>query len=231
MTTMIYFLQVSGRLLLLTTLFLVMVIPFSFSQSLKYKKPKKFIGMEGGFGARSFTIESNIPQLDELTTIKGGGRFGFIYGTPLVKFPCVVGLYFMSIQEKRTIDLFTFQTGANISLLHLIGIRNSRFDIYALSGLGFEKFTFMGTYLKEIPNDMQRRAISGEPHLGSVNILNANVGVGIEIRLMEGFDFVHLFIESKKIIPIASGATVYFDKTSITNNPAINVGFRVGRIR
>lgn len=222
--------QKSIRWFLSTTLFLLLVIPVSYSQSIEYNGPIQYIGMEAGFGSRSFTIESNIPQLDQLTTVKGGGSFGFIYGTPVFKFPVSVGLYFMSVQEKRTIDLITFHTGVNMSLLQLLGVKNTRVDVYTLTGIDFENFTFMGTYL-ELPEDMPRRTILGEPLLGSKSILNADAGVGIEIRLMDDFQFVHLFIETKKIFPLTTNATELFHETNITHNLAVNIGLRIGKIR
>ncbi len=230
-TPMNYYLKETIRCFFLLTLFLLLVVPFSYSQSVAYYKPKhNYIGIEGGFGVRSFTLASNIPQLDQLTTVKGGGSIGFIYGTPTVKIPFVMGLYYQPVQEAVTIDLFALQTGVDISLLHLMGLKDTPIDIYTVTGIDFQNFTFMGTYLK-VTDDKPRREIFGEPYLGRKSILNANVGVGIEVRIRDDFDFIHLFLETRKTYPLKTGATEFFNETGITNNMAINIGLRVGAVK
>ncbi len=98
--------------------------------------------MEGDFGVRSFTLESNISQLDQLATVKGDGSIGFIYGTPTVKMPFVMGLYYQPVQEVVTIDLYSLQTGVDISLLHLMGLKDIPIDIFTVTGIDFQNFTF-----------------------------------------------------------------------------------------
>lgn len=226
-----YSLKESVRLFVLQSLFILLFVPITFAQSVKYKPSKAtYIGIEGGFGARSFTLDSDIPQLDELYTAKAGWSLGIIYGSQIIKVPLVLGSYSMSIEEKRTIDLLTLQLGTNISLLRLFGVKKSPIEIYALSNIEVQRFMFAGSYLK-LPEDEPIKKFYGERILGNIIMLNANIGVGVEFKIMDKYDFVHLFVETKKSYLIANSATKFFNKTNISNGLVVNIGLRVGTIR
>lgn len=199
-------------------------------KTLAYGQSTNYLGMEAGFGTRYFTIESNLPQINKLGTIKGGGSIGGIFGTSAIKVPIAVGLYFQNIDALQTIDLLSLQSSVNISWLHLLGIKSSVIDVYTIAGLDFQRFTFMGTYIKPFEGE-NRRSVMGEPLLGSQNVLNANIGIGIEIRLIDDYDFLHLFVETNKMMPLMTISSSSFRDTSITNVASINFGVRIGRIK
>lgn len=217
---------------LLKSLFWIMITALIIvaGKSLAYGQSTNYLGMQAGFGTRYFTIESNIARIDQLGTIKGGGSIGGIFGTSAIKVPVAVGLYFQNIDALQTIDLLSLQSGVNISWLHLIGFKNSKVDVYSTTGLDFQRFTFMGTYIEPFEGEKRRR-VMGEPVLGSQNILNANIGVGVEIRLIDDYDFLHLFVETNKMIPLMTISSSSFRDTSITNVASINFGVRIGSIR
>lgn len=217
---------------LLKALFWVMItaVIIVAGKTMVHGQSTNYLGMQAGFGARYFTIESNIPRIDHLATIKGGGSIGGIFGTSAIKVPVAVGLYFQNINALQSIDLLSLQSGVNISWLHLMGLKNSMVDVYSTTGLDFQRFTFMGTYIEPSEGEV-RRLVLGEPLLGSQNILNANIGVGVEIRLIDEYDFLHLFVETNKMIPLMTISSSSFRDTSITNVASINFGVRVGRIR
>jgi len=216
---------------LLIAALMILVISSSFAQNTKYKSQNNiYVGIEGSFGARSFTTESNIPQLNNLTTVKAGGSIGLIVGTPVVKFPVSIGLYYQALQETRTIDLFTAQSGINVSLLRLLGVKKSPVDIYTLANVDFQSFTFMGTYV-DLAEGQSRKEILGEQLLGRKSMVNGNVGLGIEVHLRDDFNFIHLFAETSKSYSLMSNATDLFNNTNITNNMAVNIGIRVGAIK
>ena len=208
----------------LTFIFVVFLNTLLFSQS------KEYIGIEGGFGTRSFTIASNIPQIDQLTTIKAGGSIGFIYGRSIFKFPIVMGLYSQSVDEKRTIDLFTLSAGLNMAILPFIGIKKSPVNIYPLANIEYQGFAFMGSYVKS-PDDRPRKQMFGEPLLGRKRMVNANLGVGVAVTLRDDFNFIYLFFEAKKSYSLTSSSSTVFNDTTITNNLAFNIGVRIGTVR
>ena len=223
-TTINYYTPKRVKWTLFTILIVLLANPCAYSQY------KEYIGIEGGFGARSFTTNSNIPQIDQLTTIKAGGSLGIVYGTPIFKFPVVIGLYFQSVEEKQTIDLFTVQTGVNLSILPFLGIKKSPVNIYTLANLEYQGFTFRGTY-SDLPSKQRSNGFYSHPLMGRKKMLNANLGVGIEIKLRDDFAFVHLFMEAKKSYHLSSRSTSAFNNTTITNGLALNIGIRVGTVR
>lgn len=196
----------------------------------KYLKRHTYVGMIGGFGVRSFTVDSDIKQINNLFTSKVGGNLGIIYGTSSVKFPLTVGMYYQSIEEKRTIDLFSVEGGANVSILHLLGFKKAKLDVYTVSTVDFQSYSFMGTYV-DLPEGMSRKMIMGEPLLGKVSSINANLGAGIEYRIREDFNFIHLFAEIKKVVPLTGSSSYAFSNTTVTNNVAVNFGLRIGTLR
>lgn len=188
-----------------------------------------YIGMELGVGGRSFEIESDIPQIDNLTTIKSGGSLGMVFGSEAIKVPVVAGLYFQSIEALQSIDLLSLQANIDVSWLRLLGVR-SPIEVYSITGFSFQHFSFMGTYLDRSEYENVRYVL-GEPLLGRQDILNATVGLGIEYRLLDNYDFIHFFIESQKVIPLNTSSSNHFTNTIITNTSSFNVGVRVGRKR
>ena len=226
-----YLLKETVRLFTLPSLFILLLVPLSFAQSEETEPYRDtYTGIEGGFGFRSFTLESDIPQLNQLTTVKGGGSLGVIYGTQTFKFPVVMGLYYAAIEEKRTIDLFTLQAGVNTSLLSLIGFKNSPIDVYTITNVEFQSFSFMGHYIK-FPENQPRKEIFGETVMGRKRMINTNLGVGLELKLRDDSDFIHLFIEAKKSFTLNSSSTTYFNNTRVNNKISLNVGLRVGVVK
>lgn len=195
-----------------------------------YSQPREYMGIEGGFGARAFTLKSDISQLDNLYTAKAGGSLGLVYGSSFIKVPLSVGSYSMSIEEKRTIDLLTLNLGANIAMLRLFGIKKSPIEIYVLTNLEGQSFLFAGSYMKLMENEPVKR-FYGETVLGKIRMLNANIGLGMEFKIVDRYDFVHIFIEAKKPYLLSTSSTHRFAGTDISNNLAINIGLRIGKIR
>lgn len=232
-TTRINLSRQKGMMLII--LFIVFGLQSSLVQAQSYRHTGKvtFRGFEGSFGARTFSISSNIDEINNLSVLQEGGQLGFIFGNETFRTKIgVAGFYFSANSVSRTVDLFESDVAIHFYPLSLSKTTQSRVQPYVSAGGVYDKVKFFGYYLQE-DGGRVNYSNSKEPFLGSIHQFRASVGTGIEVNLIEkADDFVQLFAEAKYGFKVSSKTSyVDFDETSISNQLMINIGVRFGSIR
>lgn len=196
-------------------------------------KPAKYLGFEGTFGVRSFTLSSDIAQLDQLNVVQEGGNAGIVYGVAGLRGKLrLAGFYYSSAQTSRTINGFETEGLVNFYPLELGKYTSgSKVQPYILGGATYNNIKFFGHYLNE--NDKPiNYSDPREPKLGAISVVNLSVGAGMEWKLVDDYNFVHLFGELKYGIPVVQNASnAAFANTTVAKYMAVNVGVAFGMFR
>jgi hypothetical protein len=193
------------------------------AQSLDFRG--NYTGAAASFQTRFFTLRSDIEALDGLQVVQEGGQAGLYFGNRAIRSHIgLVGLLYSSMRVPRTINVFEVEAGVNYYLL-----QGRRVEPYLTGGLVFDNLRFRGHYLN---NGEQVNMSEPEPYLGSIAMMDATVGGGVEVGLLDSFQFVHLFTEIKygmKIFESASNAA--FENTTISDQLMVGLGLRFGILR
>jgi hypothetical protein len=189
--------------------------------------PFKYMGFEGTFGVRSFGINSDIPQIDQMSTLVEGGSVGFTFGSDFLRAKLRAGgFYYSAASVPRTVDLFESETLLNFYPLQYFRKSENSFDIYLLAGVSMDNVKFYGHYMSD---EKVNYSTSSEPFLGRITQFNTAIGLGFEYQLPLQGDFLHFFAEAKYGVPVSSDANrVAFENTSIERFTSVNVGVSFG---
>ncbi|HEY4654286.1 MAG TPA: hypothetical protein VIH22_07215 [Cyclobacteriaceae bacterium] len=190
----------------------------------------KFRGASVSFLMRAFTLKSNIAALDGLIVVQEGGQAGFFFGNRELRGRFgLLGFLYSSMRVPRTINVFECEGALNYYPLNATGKRYT-VEPYLVGGLVFDNIRFRGHYLTN--GEGRRNTSIPEPYLGAIRKLDATLGAGIEIGLVNAWQFVHLFSEMKygaKLFQTASNRV--FENTTVSDQLLVSVGFRFGSLR
>lgn len=223
--------------LALVTLQVVLILSILFLIGLLNKTNAQFLndymfkyrGIEAAFGAKTFKITSDIPEVSNLSVVQEGGSAGFIFGNDYSHVGLrVLGLYYSG--QKRTIDMMEFELNSNVYLLQAFNVQNTPFEVYAITGVSNQHVKFFGHYINEEQRQGTVTKKGAEPYLGKIVNVNLNLGVGVEYRLWSDFDFLHFFAEAKTTFSMSTDHDVQaFENTSLADSYALNIGVRFGK--
>lgn len=188
-----------------------------------------FKGAGVSFQTSVFTLKSDIPELDGLAVLQEGGQAGIFAGNRTLRGRLgLLGLMYSSMRVPRTINVFEIEGGLNYYFLS--AARRLRFaEPYLTTGVVFDILRFRGHYLGSEGNDNNS---APEPYLGSIRTLDATVGAGIELGLLNARQFVHLFAEVKYGFKLMQSASdVAFRNTTVGNQSMVSLGLRFGTLR
>lgn len=190
-----------------------------------------YMGYEVGLGYNSYTLESDIPQLNNLSVSFFGGTAGGVLGNQLGKLKANVGLYYSDDSVPYTFDNLTGNISANLYLLRIRQIKYHTLEAYMVGGVSLQQTKFYGTYLNE--GTQKNFSTSQEQLLGKSVITQVNAGLGVEYQLeSDQGDFIHLFAEVTCGALVATRCTrEEFDYTRIINPVSISVGISFGKIK
>jgi hypothetical protein len=213
--------------LLMFALIIVMSIYVSLAEAQSTKG--NYVGLEGTYGVRSFTIKSDIAELNNLNVLEEGGSAGFVMGNPFIRLNTrAVGFYYSAASTSRTIDMFEIETTVNFYPLQFLKNYSSPFNFFITGGLTMDKIKFFGHYLS-IDKSNINYSNTREPYLGSISQINATGGLGVEYRV-PNVNFVTLFGEARYGVPIQTVTKGgYFENTTIQNYMALCVGVSFGK--
>lgn len=188
-----------------------------------------YTGAAVSFQTRMFTLSSDIEALDGLRVVQEGGQAGLYFGNRALRTRIgLLGLLYSSMQVPRTINVFEVEAGVNYYFLQA-GREPRTFEPYLTGGLVMDNLRFRGHYLN---NGEQVNMSEPEPYLGSITMVDATVGGGLEVGLLNALQFVHLFTEVKygmKIFESANNAA--FENTTVSDQLMIGLGLRFGILR
>lgn len=216
------------------TLILILFIVLSIKSCMVHAQsfvPKYYKGLEADYGVRVIQINSNIPALGNMKAVQEGGSAGVVFGNDKIKAKFRAGFYYSNADAARTINLFETEIVTNIYPLQLIPNFNGKVQPYVVSGITMDNFKFLGRYL-ESDNSTTNYSSSREPLLGKVMRTSATIGLGIEWRPVDDYNFVHIFAQVRGSIPVtASASNQVFSHTNISSMVFANIGISFGMYR
>lgn len=213
----------------LIALFIILFMQSLISNAQAFKEETFYKGFETSFGIRNYKLNSNIKELNQVTVGLEGGRVGVVFGNEIIR--ATVGLlgYFYSTSSiAGSIDLYENSASANFYPLALLSHKKTRVEPYLVGGISYDRMKFHGYYLNKDQGKINYSA-SDIPFLGSINQVNSYLGAGIDVKIIDQFDFVHIFSEIKYGINLSEHTKhSEFSGTSSGNQMMINIGVRFG---
>jgi hypothetical protein len=208
-------------------LFTILFIKSTLSEA-QFIHQRTYLGFTASFGTRSFTINSDIPELDNMKVVQEGGSAGILFGNEVFQARIhVAGLFYSAARTPRTVNRFELEGLMNYYPLKSLGIA-SRTQPYLVGGVAQDFIKFYGRYLSNGEGKPVNNSVSTEPELGRILQTRATVGFGIEYNIPSGISFVKLFAESRYGLPLVYQPGNMFKNTTIKNAAAINVGVSFG---
>ena len=197
-------------------LFIVLIFKSVAADAQMYEKEGRlYKGFVASFATRSAIISSNIQKIDQMNILQAGGRIGLIFGNSVVRSKIgLLGYYSSTGSTGGTIDLYQSNAVIHFYPLALLMKRSLMVEPYITGGVDYDQFKFYGYYLNREPGETNYSQAEA-PYLGKIKEVNAAVGAGIEVKLKDDYDFIHLFSEvrygrnlSRKTDDAAFGQTV-----------------------
>lgn len=212
------------RLLVLLSVILLPLVTNAQKRKTMYK------GFEVSFGTRSFSMTSNIAQLNDLAVTEEGGSAGVIWGNRLLRTKLNAGFYYSGASVGQTVDMFQGKTGVNFYPLAIGNQRTRKFETYLTGGVAYDRYKFAGSYLERDPGK-RNYSKPNDSYIGSVNQVSLNGGLGFEYQFNKSYDFVHIFTEAMYGVPVSSKTNrSSFSSTKAAEQLMVSVGVRFGAL-
>lgn len=232
MTTRIHDNLVRGAIILILFIVLMFHALVTSAQSFRGHTSTPYKGFVTSFGTRTGTISSDIEKINASAVLQAGGQIGLVFGNAVVR--SRVGLlgYYSSTQGAQgTMDLYTSNIAANFYPLACLSGRVSMLEPYITGTLDYDQYKFFGYYLYREPGSLNYSQTEA-PYLGKVTQVNASAGIGLELRLKDEYDFIHLFSEVRYGHNLATKSRdAAFTGTTIGNQTSITIGVSFGMHR
>lgn len=224
MTTRLHLNSLKG--ILLIALFILLLIKSFGAQAQIYK------GFVAGFGTRNSTISSTIAQVDQANLVQAGGQIGLMFGNNVLRSKIgLLGYYSSTGAGAGTTDLYESNGAVNFYPLALIAKKGSLVEPYITGGVSYDQFKFFGYYINQEPGNLNYSQAEA-PYLGKIKQLNATFGMGVEVKLTDNHNFIHLFGEARYGRNLSSKSDeAAFDRTNIVNQTHVTVGLTFGMAR
>lgn len=192
---------------------------------------KKYKGFEVNFASRSFTVDSDIAKINGSTASHAGGMIGLVYGGEAFRATLGFGYYSSVGKIAGTIDLFEAELATYFYPLGLLPRNGSRLQPYLTAGIAQNSFRMYGYYINKEPG-VTNYSQAEAPYLGAIQQVNASAGAGVDFKLLDAYDFIHVFAEvTKRYAMAASSTEASFQHTTINNGLQIQAGLRFGANR
>ena len=194
--------------------------------------PKTYKGFVATFATRSLTVSSNIAAIHESNLLQTGGALGLILGNNFIRSQVgLIGYYTSSGNTAGGTDLYESNVSVDFYPLSWISGKSMTIEPYVTGGLNYDRYKFYGFYLNQEPGTTNYSQATA-PLLGKVKQLNATVGIGVEVRLKERFDFIHFFSEATYGHNLSTRTKdTAFSETTLQHQTQVVVGIAFGSIR
>ncbi len=191
----------------------------------------RYIGFEANFGVKSSRISSDLAAIHNMNIMEEGGSLGLVMGNQIVKGRIqAAGFYYSNSSVKHTVNLIESAMILNVYPLKLVNKSRQAINPYVSGGVDYTMLKFFGYYNNTEANKNVNYS-SSAPYLGKISDTRGTIGGGIEWRLPQVRDFVHLFVEARYSWAIAQTADELFQNTKVSNSTSINIGVSFGLIR
>lgn len=221
--------QLKGLLILILFTLLTFQALLTNAQSFRSGTKDVYQGLTASFGARSVDVASNIAKINRTNPMATGGQIGIVFGGKTLRTKVgVIGYYTSTGNTAGTTDLYESNVSVNF---HPLGKTNSVVSPYLTGGVSYDRFSFFGYYLSQEPGTVNYS--QGEaPFLGKIKQVNATAGIGLEFRLKDDFDFVHLFSEVRYGRNLSqSTEQSAFSHTALNKQVQVQLGISFGLVR
>lgn len=222
------------KIVLFIILFTILALAAHVTQAQSFTGPsdKTYRGFVASFGTRSVNVSSNIARINQTNLMAAGGQAGVIFGNSTVRAKIgLLGYYSSTGNTAGTTDLYESNASVNFFPLSLITSNSYMIEPYLTGGVSFDRFKFFGFYINQEPGVTNHSQIEA-PYIGKIKQVNATVGLGIEVKLRDKFDFIHLFSEVKYGHNLSSQAlNNTLAGTSLNNQMQVILGVSFGAFR
>jgi hypothetical protein len=218
-------------------------------------RPTVYIGIESSIGNRSFSISSNIPELDNLKVTEEGLNIGLIAGSEAVRGRFRYGMFKSSALVRQEVNLSEAEIGINIFPLYIFNQKSKFIKPYSIISFDYGTMKFYGNFALpkvEPPPPPSHMACPDAPQpppvdesheenntpdeitdenriLGKLTVSRFNLGGGVQIHIPIQNKYINLFAEAKYCLPMGIKATVLeFEQTKVSRQLAVNVGISFG---
>jgi hypothetical protein len=190
-------------------------------------KCKCYLGFVGSFGRRSFKSESNYLQINRGVVSVDGGQVGLTLGTKVVRGDIGLIGYYSSVSDiAGTIDFYTNYATVKFYPASLLTKRNYKLEPYINAGIAYDRYKFYGHYA--LNGESMGNYGAPEPFLGAIKQTSSTVGIGLEFKIADQYDFIHLFTELRWSSPLSNVSSSEFDDTFLSGNRIFNIGLAFG---
>jgi hypothetical protein len=190
----------------------------------------KYLGFEANFGMKSTKLTSDLPAIHNMGVMEEGGSLGLVMGNQVIKTRLqAAGFYYSNSSVKHTVNMIESAVLLNVYPLKFINKSRQSINPYVSGGVDYSTLKFFGYYNN--PDAKINYSNSSAPYLGKIASTRGTVGGGIEWRLPQMRDFVHLFAEARYSWAIAQDADELFKNTTVANSTSINIGVSFGLLR
>ena len=117
----------------------------------------------------------------------------------------------------------------NIYPIKLINKSRQAINPYVSGGVDYSTLKFFGYY--NTPDAKINYSSSSAPYIGKIVTTRGSLGGGIEWRLPQMNDFVHVFAEARYGWGVSQDGDEYFKNTSVANSTSVNIGVSFGFLR
>ena len=192
---------------------------------------KKYKGFEVSFASRAFTVDSDIAKINGVAASHAGGMVGLVYGGEALRATLGFGYYSSVGKIAGTIDLFEAALATYFYPLGLLSRNSSRLQPYLTAGIAQNSFRMYGYYINKEPG-VTNYSQAEAPYLGAIQQVNGSAGAGVDFKLLDAYDFIHVFAEVSQGYAMASNSTsTSFQHTDINHGLLMQVGIRFGANR
>lgn len=219
--------NISGRAAkLILTLFAASIVFATQAQEFGMEK-KDHIGLTGSFGMRSGTLHSNLSAIDNMNLVNEGGSLGVLWGNKAFEAKLAVGYYYSNIQVAHTTDVLLAEFSSNFYPIRAITKRAVKVEPYLIGAIAKNYHKLHGYYVGDQSGPINY-SVSLEPYLGYLDVYNASVGIGVEVSLLDDYDFVKIFADAKYSNPFTTRSSSAFTQTTVSNQVSFNLGISFG---
>ena len=190
----------------------------------------RYVGFEANFGFKTTKLTSDVAAIHNMNVVEEGGSLGFVIGNQVVKTRVqAAGFYYSNSSVKHTVNMVESALIVNIYPLKFINKSKQALNPYVTGGLDYSTMKFFGYY--NVPDAKVNYSSSSAPYIGKIVSTRGTVGGGIEWRLPQMHDFVHLFAEARYSFGVSRDADEFFRNTTIANATSVNIGISFGFLR
>jgi len=188
-----------------------------------------YIGIEGSFGMRSFTLSSNFSAIDRLHVVEAGGSIGLVFGGEAVRARIKQGYYCSTSSVVQTVDLVESEGALTLYFLQIGGYGDRTFEPYLIVGAERSSTRLYGFYANGNEGAKINYSVSDEPYIGKIITSKVNLGAGLEYRLPGPKYFFNVFGEVKYGCQMGTNTNyARLKETTASNVLSMNIGVSIG---